>query len=77
MCAKKIDLLIALVNNKIDEAIDNILDAKFDINPKRIGTDLKGCAFCKYKDICYLKEEDVINLKEYNDFSFLGGDNNA
>lgn len=74
---EKIGLLIELVNSKIDEAINDILDAKFDINPKRIGTDLKGCAFCKYKDICYMKEEDVINLKEYNDFSFLGGDNNA
>ena len=74
---KKIGLLIELVNRKIEEAINDILDAKFDINPKRIGTDLKGCAFCKYKDICYMKEEDVINLKEYNDFSFLGGDDNA
>lgn len=74
---KKIGLLIELVNRKIDEAIDDILDAKFDINPKRIGTDLKGCTFCKYKDICYMREEDVINLKEYNDFSFLGGDDNA
>lgn len=74
---EKIGLLIELVNSKIDEAINDILDAKFDINPKRIGTELKGCAFCKYKDICYMKEEDVINLKEYNDFSFLGGDNNA
>jgi len=73
----KIGLLIELVNKKIDEAISDILDAKFDINPKRIGTDLKGCAFCKYKDICYMKEEDVINLKEYNDFSFLGGDDFA
>ena len=74
---KKIGLLIELVNRKIDEAINDILNAKFDINPKRIGADLKGCAFCKYKDICYMREEDVINLKEYNDFSFLGGDDNA
>lgn len=74
---KKIELLINLVNSKIDEAINDILEAKFDINPKRIGSELKGCAFCKYKDICYMKEEDVINLKEYDDFSFLGGDNNG
>ena len=74
---KKINLLINLVNNKIDEAIDDILSAKFDINPKRIGTDLKGCSFCKFKDLCYMREEDIVNLKEYNDFSFLGGDDNA
>ena len=37
---EKIRLLIELVNSKIDEAINDILDAKFDINPKRIGTDL-------------------------------------
>jgi len=74
---KKIDLLITLVNNKIDEAITNILSAKFDINPKRVGLENIGCSFCKYKDICYMREEDIVNLKEYKDFSFLGGDINA
>jgi len=74
---EKIKLLINLVNEKIESAITDILSCKFDINPKRIGIENVGCSFCKFKDLCYMKEEDVINLKEYKDFSFLGGDNNA
>lgn len=73
----KVKQLINLVDKKIEDAIKDILNTKFDINPKRIGQENIGCAFCKYKDICYMKEEDIINLKEYKDFSFLGGDINA
>lgn len=68
---ENIDLLEKLASDKIDEASKDILEAKFDINPKRIGNTLKGCEFCKYNEICYKKEKDVINLKEYNDLSFL------
>lgn len=74
---EKIRMLISLVNNKIEEAISDILNAKFDINPKRVGLNNVGCSFCKFKDLCYMREEDIVNLKEYKDFSFLGGDNNA
>ena len=74
---EKIKALINLVNEKIDTAITDILSCKFDINPKRVGTENIGCSFCKFRDLCYMNEEDVVNLKEYKDFSFLGGDNNA
>lgn len=67
----KIDKLINIVEENINNGFNNILDAKFDINPKRIGKNLVGCEFCKYKDICYMKEEDVVNLKEYKDLEFL------
>lgn len=73
----KIKLLIELVNKKIDDAITDILSCKFDINPKRVGTENIGCSFCKFRDICYLREENIVNLKEYKDFGFLGGSNNA
>ena len=55
----------------IDNAFDNILDAKFDINPKRVGKDNIGCSFCKYSDICFMKEEDVVLLDEHNNLDFL------
>ena len=74
---EKTKALINLVNDKIESAITEILSCNFDINPKRVGQENIGCAFCKFKDLCYMKEEDIINLKEYKDFSFLGGDNNA
>lgn len=69
--------LCKLVDEKIECARDAILSGEFNINPKKIGNENVGCSFCKYKDLCYMKEEDIINLKEYKDLSFLGGDNNA
>jgi len=74
---EQIDKINNIVDNKIDEAIDNIIDTKFDINPKRVDKDLLGCEFCKFKDICYMKEEDIVNLNSMNYKDFLGGDDNA
>lgn len=68
---EKINKLIDLTKSNIDTAFKDILDCKFDINPKRIGTNLIGCEFCKYKDICYMKEENIVNLKEYKNLEFL------
>jgi hypothetical protein len=67
----KIDKLSNIVDGKIEEAIKEIVKGKFSINPKRIGNDNLGCKYCKYKDICYVTERDIINLKEYKDLEFL------
>jgi len=53
-----------IVEQKINEARDNILEAKFDINPKQIGMKLVGCEYCKFNDLCFKKEEDIIKLSE-------------
>ena len=74
------DSLISLVDNKIDNARDLILNCDFSINPKHISDDkdITGCKYCKYLDICNRKNEDIVNLKKYKDLSFLkAGDNNA
>lgn len=68
---EEIDKLIKITENNINKAFEKILDCKFDINPKRIGKTLVGCEFCKYKDICYMKEEDIVNLDEYKNLEFL------
>ena len=68
---EKIDKLINIVKNNIDDAFSNILSANFDINPKRIGKNNVGCTFCKYKDICFMKEEDVVELEEHTNLDFL------
>jgi ATP-dependent helicase/DNAse subunit B len=71
--------LVNLVDKKIDEAINNIENAKFDINPKHLSTDkeITGCKYCSYKDICFRKNEDIKELNKYKDLSFLkSGDNN-
>ena len=45
---------------------NKILEADFNINPKIIDGENIGCKYCKYQDICFIKEEDkvYINTKE-------------
>ena len=72
--------LINLVNDKIEEASNNITKANFDINPKQIGFGPKalvGCEYCTFKDICFKTDKNIIHLKEQNYKDFLGGENDA
>ena len=71
---EKIEKLANITEDKINEAIDNILNANFKINPKKIGMDNIGCEFCNFKDICFVKDEMLEKLKEYKNMEFLGGD---
>lgn len=71
---KTIDEITDLAESKIKESTKDILDGKFDINPKRIGINNLGCEFCTFKDICFRTEKDIVNLKEYKNMEFLGGD---
>ena len=73
----ELDGLVNIIDNTINSNRDNILNGEFPINPKQIGKDLVGCEFCKYRDICYRKNEDIVPLKEYKDLSYLGGEDNA
>lgn len=69
---EQIDSLTTLVDEKIEEASKNILEANFKINPKQIGyNNLIGCEFCTFKDICFKEEKNIINLKEQNYEDFL------
>ena len=70
---KQIDLLSSLVQNNIEKASKNILNGKFDINPKKINDEIVGCKYCPYKDICFMDNNDVITLEPKDLF---GGDNN-
>ena len=67
----EIDSLIKLTDNKINDAIENILEANFNINPKRVGKDNIGCKYCSYKDICFVREKDILSYKEHKDMDFL------
>jgi len=60
---EEIEKITNLVSDKIDEVIIGIETGKFDINPKRIDGKLVGCDFCEFKDLCFKKEEDIVNLK--------------
>lgn len=62
-----IDNLISEVEDKVNSAKDEILDADFSINPKRIDGLNVGCEFCKFHDICYRKEKDIVNIETGSD----------
>ena len=68
------DKITNIIDEKINEAITNIKDNNFTINPKKIGNENVGCAFCKFKDICYMNEKDIVRLKEIDNLDFLGGE---
>lgn len=60
-----------IIENKINENAIDITNCKFDINPKRQNNELLGCKYCKFNDICFRKEEDIIDIKEYKNLEFL------
>lgn len=62
------------VETKIIEASANILAGNYPVNPKRIGDELIGCKYCKFKDLCYKTEKDIVNLEVINNLNFLGGE---
>ena len=68
-----IDNLINIVDKNINEVIESIKTSDFTINPKRFEDDLVGCTYCKYKDICFRKEEDIKNL-EYTSYDVKAGE---
>lgn len=60
----EIEILGNIVEEKIIKASNDILDSKFDINPKEMNNEIIGCKYCKYKDICFMTKKDTIKLKE-------------
>ena len=66
--------LIKYTKNIVEKETDEILNADFQINPKVYGKDNVSCELCKFKDLCFHKNEDIIRLPKVDDLSFLGGD---
>ncbi len=74
------DTLYDLINytrHFIDKTADDIIDGDFSINPKIYDKKNVSCEFCKFKDLCYMSDKDLVYLEKQKDLSFLGGDNNA
>lgn len=65
---EKIDDIINLTEQKIDETITNIFDSNFDINPKFDKTNI-GCEFCEYSDLCFKKSKDYVKIKQNDKYS--------
>ncbi len=69
--------LIKYTKEHISTKTDSILAADFSINPKVYAGKNVSCAFCKFQDLCYMKESDQKYLEKVEDLSFLGGEDNA
>ena len=61
--SNNVEKISSLVDEKIDEVVESIDNVNFDINPKRINGELVGCQFCNFKDVCFRKEEDIVDLE--------------
>lgn len=58
-----IEKILDIATKNILEVSNNIVEAKFDINPKHIEKKHEKCLYCKYKDICFMTNEDIVKLK--------------
>ena len=68
---KQINKIDEIVDKNINKAVNSILNGEFLINPKKIDKDNIGCEFCSYRDICYKKEEDIVELEKHQNLDFL------
>ena len=59
---KEMDDLVSIVDDKIDDCINNILDDNFEINPKVIDKKNIACLYCKFKDICFVEKKNEVIL---------------
>jgi hypothetical protein len=66
------DIIEGIAKDKIEEGADLITKANFDIAPKKVGKINHGCTLCKFKDICYHTEDDVVELEETTLEDILG-----
>lgn len=71
---EKMNRLEQLVDKKLKDAAKEIENGNFKINPKQIGSKLVGCEFCKYRDLCFKTEKDIVYLNEYKNLEFLEED---
>ena len=67
---EEIEKIKNITKDKISEVIENIKNNRFDINPKVNGEKNLGCDFCKFKDICFVKKSDKVEIIEEE----FGGD---
>ena len=65
---EEINEILKLTHEKIIEAMNNILEGNYFINPKIINGKNISCENCKFIDICYHNEKNNV---------YLGGDDNA
>lgn len=60
---EEIDAIIALTEEKIINAMEEILNSRFAINPKILKQQNVSCKYCQYQSICYLEDKNFVYLK--------------
>ena len=65
-----------VISSNIENAIKDINNLDFTINPKKLKNDNISCEFCPFKDICYMTNDDIVELDPELKKTFLGGDTN-
>lgn len=66
--------LIKFVNKEINDKTDKILEGDFSINPKVYDKENISCKYCEFKDICFMKDKDIVYLDKVENLDFLGGE---
>lgn len=71
---EQMDIIENIAINKIEEGAHLIENANFNIAPKVINDVNYSCSYCKYKDICFHKNEDIVELKTRKLEDIIGGE---
>ena len=66
--------MIKYVDKHIKDKTNAILERDFEIDPKVYEGKNISCKFCTFKDLCFMKNEDIKYLDKVDDLSFLGGE---
>jgi len=74
LSSKQMNHLKDIAEENINKAAEDISNAKFEIAPKKIGDTNYGCKYCKYKDICFHSNEDIVELEELSKEDVIGGE---
>ncbi len=59
---EEIERIVCKVDEIINKTIDSILGGDFEINPKVINNENISCKYCEYRDICYMKDNDIVYI---------------
>ena len=66
--------LVEYTKKEIEKDTDKILKGEFSIHPKIYGKENVSCKYCKFHDLCFVRDSDSIYLDKVEDFSFLDSD---
>ncbi len=56
--------LYSIVDEKIEEAYQGIINGRFNITAKRIKGKNVSCGYCKFMDVCFKNNTDIVDLEE-------------